>query len=417
MGATGRVAESRNPISIESQLLAISSGFIVLCAVAALFIIVQKQRRRRSSNASRDFHSPLIGFQGKANKFRATSGSFGSSSGGSPAVLSPGSSNSSNSPQCTPLTPYASFSTAVATQNAGPLCATANVMPQLQSSDRGSISVMFNYDRNNGTLQVFVLACHNLLDFTSGTNEQCQLNPYVKIRLLPDNQHRGKTRVLRGTRSPFYDEQFTLYGITPDQLPRLSLHMAVLHFDRYNKDTILGEAFMNLTELDRRDVNDNKQTIELPLYPRPTYNDIRAQVLLSMSFNPQTNSINFAVLKMKDLPYDDQIGLIDAYVKVYLLLNGQRVAKHKTHVKKGTTEPVFNESFSFDLPMTLGGARLRSPEEILEAVSFDLQLLNYGGVTRNELVGNCVIGNESKHLREVIDGKQQVAEWYRIHAL
>lgn len=47
----------------------------------------------------------------------------------------------------------------------------------------------------------------------------------------------------------------------------------------------------------------------------------------------------------------DVTGLADPYVKIYLLCNGQRIAKKKTHVKKRTLSPVFNESFAFDIPM------------------------------------------------------------------
>lgn len=46
----------------------------------------------------------------------------------------------------------------------------------------------------------------------------------------------------------------------------------------------------------------------------------------------------------------DVTGLADPYVKIYLLYNGQRIAKKKTHVKKRTLSPVFNESFAFDIP-------------------------------------------------------------------
>lgn len=48
----------------------------------------------------------------------------------------------------------------------------------------------------------------------------------------------------------------------------------------------------------------------------------------------------------------DVTGLADPYVKIYLLYNGQRIAKKKTHIKKRTLSPVFNESFAFDIPMT-----------------------------------------------------------------
>lgn len=48
----------------------------------------------------------------------------------------------------------------------------------------------------------------------------------------------------------------------------------------------------------------------------------------------------------------DVTGLADPYVKIYLLYNGQRISKKKTHVKKRTLSPVFNESFAFDIPTT-----------------------------------------------------------------
>lgn len=92
-----------------------------------------------------------------------------------------------------------------------------------------------------------------------------------------------------------------------------TLHLAALASDRFSRDTVLGEAFLNLAEVERRrDMNDNEKdsNIELKLYPRPAYTDVRSQVFLSIAYNQHTNSINFAVLKMKDLPCDERIGQI-----------------------------------------------------------------------------------------------------------
>ena len=44
-------------------------------------------------------------------------------------------------------------------------------------------------------------------------------DPYVKLQLLPDKQHKVKTRVMRRTLNPVYDEDFTFYGVNFDQLP------------------------------------------------------------------------------------------------------------------------------------------------------------------------------------------------------
>lgn len=58
----------------------------------------------------------------------------------------------------------------------------------------------------------------------------------------------------------------------------------------------------------------------------------------------------------------DVTGLADPYVKIYLLCNGQRIAKKKTHVKKRTLSPVFNESFAFDIPTN----------EVMNAIEIDI---------------------------------------------
>ncbi len=70
------------------------------------------------------------------------------------------------------------------------------------------------------------------------------------------------------------------------------------------------------------------------------------------------------------------IGLADPYVKLYLLYDGQRVLKKKTHVKKRNLNPVFNESFIFDLP---------AASTNLEKVSLSLVLLDWDRVTKNEV--------------------------------
>ena len=53
------------------------------------------------------------------------------------------------------------------------------------------------------------------------------------------------------------------------------------------------------------------------------------------------------------LTFDKSVA--DPYVKIYLMYNNQRISKKKTHVKKRTLNPVFNESFVFDLPRNESG--------------------------------------------------------------
>ena len=41
---------------------------------------------------------------------------------------------------------------------------------------------------------------------------------------------------------------------------------------------------------------------------------------------------------------------VDPYVKISLMLNGKRIKKKKTTIKKCTLNPYYNESFSFEVP-------------------------------------------------------------------
>lgn len=61
---------------------------------------------------------------------------------------------------------------------------------------------------------------------------------------------------------------------------------------------------------------------------------------------------------------------------MYLICNGQRIAKKKTHVKKRTLNPVFNESFVFEIP---------SGTEGLDNVNLEFLLLDWDRVTKNEV--------------------------------
>lgn len=100
----------------------------------------------------------------------------------------------------------------------------------------------------------------------------------------------------------------------------------------------------------------------------------------------------------------------DSYVKVYLLYNGQRIAKKKTHVKKRTLNPVFNESFVFDIPYADG----------LHNISMEFLALDWDRVTKNEVIGQLKLGldtpgPEARHWREVINNpRKQIAEWHKL---
>lgn len=72
----------------------------------------------------------------------------------------------------------------------------------------------------------------------------------------------------------------------------------------------------------------------------------------------------------------DVTGLADPYVKIYLLCNSQRISKKKTHVKKRTLSPIFNESFVFEIPIGAVG---------LADITLEFMLLDWDRLTKNEV--------------------------------
>ena len=129
----------------------------------------------------------------------------------------------------------------------------------------------------------------------------------------------------------------------------------------------------------------------------------RGDILVSLCYQPAANIVTTVVLKARNLPKMDMNGFSgkcrqlllnaklslqfpaflfsDPYVKIYMLCNEQRVTKKKTHVKKRTLNPVFNESFVFDLPQHPEGGSGNS----IKNVSFEFWLFDWDRGTKDEV--------------------------------
>jgi len=60
--------------------------------------------------------------------------------------------------------------------------------------------------------------------------------------------YKVKTRVLRKTLNPVFDEIFTFYGIDDNQLAGITLHFVILSYDRFSRDDIIGEVIYPLAD-------------------------------------------------------------------------------------------------------------------------------------------------------------------------
>ncbi|GAB0088150.1 Synaptotagmin [Sergentomyia squamirostris] len=289
----------------------------------------------------------------------------------------------------------------------------------------GTLVFKLRFLPEKGALVVSVVRCRGLPgkggtvnngDLTGAKNTG-NTDPYVKLQLLPEKQHKVKTRVVRNTCSPVYDEDFTFYGLSLNELSAMSLHFVVLSFDRYSRDDVIGEVICPLSNMELNQIENQQVAFCKEIQPRSL--KIRAQgrgeLLISLCWQPAAARLTVVLLKARNLPRMDVTGLADPYVKIYLLYNGQRIAKKKTHVKKRTLSPVFNESFAFDIPTTEGvGATL-------DGVALELMLLDWDRVTKNEVIGRLDLGGSRctgttlNHWNEVCNSpRRQIAEWHKL---
>ncbi|KAJ8377307.1 hypothetical protein AAFF_G00261560 [Aldrovandia affinis] len=228
-----------------------------------------------------------------------------------------------------------------------------------QDSGLGTLffSLEYNFEK-----KAFVVHVEQAQGLSATDGQSLTSDPYIKLTILPEKKHRVKTRVLRKTLDPAFDETFTFYGIPYGRVPELALHFVVLSFDRFSRDEVIGETLVPLAGIE---LADGRVLMHRDIIKRNQRRNVgRGELLLSLCYQSTTSTLTVVVLKARHLPKSESSGPSDPYVKVNLYQGKKRVCKKKTHVKKNAPNPVFNELFVFDLPWE-GGLRDTSVELLL----------------------------------------------------
>ncbi|KAE8589200.1 hypothetical protein XENTR_v10022909 [Xenopus tropicalis] len=168
----------------------------------------------------------------------------------------------------------------------------------------GTLSLSVDYNFPKKALVVTIQEAHGLP--VMDEHSQCS-DPFIKMTILPDKKHRVKTRVLRKTLDPVFDETFTFYGIPYSQLQDLVLHFLVLSFDRFSRDDVIGEVLVPLAGVDP---STGKVQITRDIIKRNFQKCMsRGELQVSLSYHPVAQRMTVVVLKAKHLPRMDITGL------------------------------------------------------------------------------------------------------------
>ncbi|XP_037070879.1 synaptotagmin-7-like isoform X1 [Pollicipes pollicipes] len=269
------------------------------------------------------------------------------------------------------------------------------------SENIGQIQFSLEYDYQNSTLVLRIIQAKELpAKDLSGTSD-----PYVKVTLLPDKKHKLLTKIKRRTLHPRWNETFYFEGYPVHKLQSRVLHLHIYDYDRFSRDDSIGEIHLPLGQVDFNE----KPTFWKAL--KPLDKNICGDILCSLCYHPSNSQLSLTILKCRSLKAKDINGKSDPYVKVWLNFGEKRIEKRKTPVQKCTLEPIYNETFSFEVPW-----------ERIRECSLDVRVMDFDNVGRNELIGRILLAgkggtgqSEVKHWQDMIaKPRQTVVQWHRL---
>uniref|UniRef100_A0A3B5M5E5 C2 domain-containing protein n=1 Tax=Xiphophorus couchianus TaxID=32473 RepID=A0A3B5M5E5_9TELE len=273
-------------------------------------------------------------------------------------------------------------------------------------------------------------------------------DPYVKLHLLPgaSKANKLKTKTIRNTLNPFWNETLTYSGITEEDMHRKTLRSVdelLKHWQHSREFGVIKISSMHRDVLPfRRRLSPLQQrhsflfleefwdSLQTPWFPFKTFiwSDVlkkqneqlhsleeRGRLLLSLQFLPSADggegrlsgALCVGVRRCAHLAAMDVNGFSDPYVKIYLKPDMQKKSKHKTAVMKKTLNPEFNQEFSYDVSLS------ELAKKTLEVTVWDHDLGR-----SNDFIGGVFLscssqGDALRHWMDCLKNKgQRVERWH-----
>ncbi|CAB1433026.1 unnamed protein product, partial [Pleuronectes platessa] len=271
------------------------------------------------------------------------------------------------------------------------------------SEKLGRIQFSIGYSFQNTTLTVKMLRGQDLpaKDF-SGTSD-----PFVKIYLLPDKKNKLETKIKRKNLNPHWNETFLFEGFPYEKVRERTLYLQVLDYDRFSRNDPIGEVSIPLNKVELGQI----KTFWKELKPCSDGSGRRGDLLLSLCYNPSGNTITVNIIKARNLKAMDIGGTSDPYVKVWLMHKDKRVEKKKTVTMKRCLNPIFNESFPFEVAA-----------HVLRETTIIITVMDKDRLSRNDVIGKIYLSwksgpGEVKHWKDMLARpRTNVAQWHALKA-
>ncbi|KAM6151867.1 synaptotagmin-like protein 5 [Rhynchocyon petersi] len=238
----------------------------------------------------------------------------------------------------------------------------------------GEILLHISYCYKTGGLYIFVKNCRNL---AIGDEKKQRTDAYVKSYLLPDKSrnNKRKTKIRTGT-NPEFNETLK-YTISHSQLETRTLQLSVWHYDRFGRNSFLGEVEIPFDSWNFENPSDEWFTLQPKVefaadfglqykgeltvvlrYILPEESlilplgQIQGKKTFKMGKKKESPVTSGGILEVfikeaKNLTAVKSGGTSDSFVKGYLLPDDSKATKHKTLVIKRSVNPQWNHAFLF----------------------------------------------------------------------
>ncbi|XP_040386644.1 synaptotagmin-like protein 5 isoform X1 [Cygnus olor] len=239
----------------------------------------------------------------------------------------------------------------------------------------GEILLQINYSYKTGALNILVKSCRNL---AVADEKKQRTDPYVKAYLLPDKsrQSKRKTKIKSNSTNPEFNETLK-YVISHTQLETRTLQLSVWHYDRFGRNSFLGEVEIPFDSWNFENQGDEWFVLqpkvevatdvglqykgELTVVLRYIPPDRNLMLPLGQfqgkkSFKkgkkrethlPSGGILEVLIKEAKNLTAVKSGGTSDTFVKGYLLPDDSKATKHKTPIIKKNVNPQWNHTFAF----------------------------------------------------------------------
>ncbi|XP_061567488.1 double C2-like domain-containing protein alpha [Cololabis saira] len=315
----------------------------------------------------------------------------------------------------------------------------------------GTLEFELRYEPSSSELHCTVLRAKGLksMDF-NGLSD-----PYVKLHLLPGacKANKLKTKTIRNSLNPVWNETLTYVGITEEDMHRKTLRLTVCDEDKLTHNELIGESRVPLKRLKPNQTKHFRTCLDHPPpLPSPTTMgealrgiscylreweneqlhslEERGRLLLSLQFlapvgpgHPDAEGggadgggadgrrgggLCVGVKRCAHLAAMDVNGFSDPYVKIYLKPDLQKKSKHKTAVMKKTLNPEFNEEFFYEMSLS------ELVNKTLEVTVWDYDL----GRSNDFIGGVCLSchsqGDSLRHWMDTLKNKGRRFERWHI---